>query len=791
MIMMKRVIHIFLTFALLLSTSTHTGFGARTSFRAGTLLAEAEECVENGNFEHAISLADSVVRNSASDLIKIQAIDVLCRAYGAMALPTPAEEMYKAGINLFKQSSHWNESLEQNSDYQRFVFNYAQFLATMGRYEDCMRFIEEIDSPLRTEFDYRLKGLKAMALRGMGKYEEALSLLGDVIEMAEETDSTSSTLPTLLNNRGFVNSELKDYESAVKDLTKVVELTGGKNREIARANLALALCGNGDFEQALTLIDTALSGLKKIVGSKDRDYIIALRKKAEIQVRAGKKTEAVITFKDFFKREKNRLADFLPLMNPNTRLNYWTQAKPLLSKCFLVEESDPEFFFDVALMRRETSLLSRGETTDIINRINVDGRALSRHLSPDEALVAFVTYKDVDDKVKYAAVTLDNKGTSKFVELFYEDFVYKPDGNGVSIYDKLLSENPDDKMSLYTDSVLANRIWKPILNVLPKRVKEIHFAPEGVFHLMGIENLPFDGKDRYRLMRRFSLTDLVNKTDEASKGLEGPKLFVGGLDYDRPDNDSNMSVERPNHEAYNELRREIRGASSIFSYLPGTLNEIESASSVVENSTTTTKLTEREFKKSAIKYPWIHLATHGYALDCGVMGHSLPADSMGYDITMNRSGVALTGANICGENGAIEDGVLSAREICDLDLRDTDMVILSACQTAKGMITDESASGLIRALKIAGVRTIVASLWEVDDNSTVIFMKTFYEGLSRGLNRTDAFENARKTTAETLRQIPVRKFSAASMSGRRTGEFVDSYPYGNPWYWAPFILIDP
>lgn len=128
----------------------------------------------------------------------------------------------------------------------------------------------------------------------------------------------------------------------------------------------------------------------------------------------------------------------------------------------------------------------------------------------------------------------------------------------------------------------------------------------------------------------------------------------------------------------------------------------------------------------------VHVATHGYSLNFGVRRRpEFMADSVALDRSLAGSGLALSGANLGYLESEGEDGLLSAREICLMDLSGVDFVVMSACRTALGDISDEGAAGLVRALKMAGVKTIIATLWEVDDLSTMAFMRAFYDALGR------------------------------------------------------------
>ena len=92
----------------------------------------------------------------------------------------------------------------------------------------------------------------------------------------------------------------------------------------------------------------------------------------------------------------------------------------------------------------------------------------------------------------------------------------------------------------------------------------------------------------------------------------------------------------------------------------------------------------------------------------------------------------------------VQDGILTAKEISTLDLRETDIVVLSACETAQGVITGEGVFGLQRAFKMAGAKTIMMTLWQVNDRATNLFMTSFFRHYSQGMSKRQAFRLAQQ-----------------------------------------------
>ena len=113
----------------------------------------------------------------------------------------------------------------------------------------------------------------------------------------------------------------------------------------------------------------------------------------------------------------------------------------------------------------------------------------------------------------------------------------------------------------------------------------------------------------------------------------------------------------------------------------------------------------------------------------------------------------------------VEDGILTARDVSQMNLLNTELVVLSACQTGLGDVKgSEGVYGLQRAFKMAGARYLMLSLWKVPDETTKEFMVTFYRHLSSGMTIRDSYRNTQK-----------------ELSGK--------YP-NDPFKWAAFILIE-
>lgn len=128
------------------------------------------------------------------------------------------------------------------------------------------------------------------------------------------------------------------------------------------------------------------------------------------------------------------------------------------------------------------------------------------------------------------------------------------------------------------------------------------------------------------------------------------------------------------------------------------------------------------------------------------------------------------------------DGILSARELSEQDLSNVNLLVLSACQSGLGYICTDGVYGLQRGLKTAGVKAIIASLWSVDDQATMLLMIKMYEYLKQGKPLHEAFSKARSYLKTTTIQ---KRYHRSQLP-----DLIVEKRYDEPKYSDAFILID-
>jgi CHAT domain-containing protein len=330
---------------------------------------------------------------------------------------------------------------------------------------------------------------------------------------------------------------------------------------------------------------------------------------------------------------------------------------------------------------------------------------------------------------------------------------------------------------------LFDLIWKPI-DPLLQNVKTVFFAPEGLLTKVSFASLIYpNGKflfDKYQLQNLFSTKSIATGKSEFLFSKDMNATIYGGIhyftelanqikatkQYQGKKISNSTFVDNVNSNDYS------RGGEWV--YLKGTLTEVEQISQIMEQNKIKMSLlsgvngVEESFKALSGRSPSIiHIATHGFYINNESKDTDASAGSKNVQNPMFRSGLIMAGANRVWTGKSIpdglDDGILTAYEVSMLDLSNTKLVVLSACETGLGDIKgSEGVYGLQRAFKMAGVKYILMTLWEIRDEVTVEFMTTFYKQWLKGKDIHEAFKFA---------QDEMRKKYEAN-------------------YWAAFVLVE-
>jgi len=457
-------------------------------------------------------------------------------------------------------------------------------------------------------------------------------------------------------------------------------------------------------------------------------------------------------------------------------------TKPIAERRFVAEVEDEAEGYEKTLTR---SLPSFSEA-----RRGLHWQDVRDSMPPGESAVEFIQYRyhtpKATDSTMYAALVLrPGWEQPRFVPLFEEkELSQLLNCEGLDVSECISISYPKSKVS-----PLYSLLFQPLEPHLAG-AKTIVFAPAGQLHLLNFSAIGIGGdsilSQKYRLIQVGSTRQLMNRDSLSSEKTQAAAFLFGGVQY----NMDSTAILAANAKLETLPAFKSRGAPELvfshidstmqarpFNYLQGTAEEVENIRPVIQNrdiavhTFTGFEATEEAFKYIGLTAPpprVLHLATHGFFFpnpkntnaERGLRNNE-PVFKIS-DHPMIRSGLVLAGGNYAWEAGKpagpdLEDGILTAYEISQTNLRGTELVVLSACQTGLGDLhTNEGVYGLQRAFKIAGARYLVMSLWEVLDSATQEFMTLFYQKwLSENLPLPDAFRATQAAMREKYPDQPM------------------------------------
>lgn len=745
------------------------------------LRKKANDAKQNGNVREAVTLYTEIIEQldeKDSRLVEV---------YGNRAYCNKHLGNYTIAL------TDYDKAIENASNkYQTILkLNKSDLLIILGLYSDAESILESISTNDVNIELHRIANLSTV-YQCRGNFTKCIYFLNNVINRTHDRKTKSIAL----QNRAFAYMELaKDsILLSIHDFSEAISLMDPKSSDyfIVLSNKAIAEMKNNNLCKALEDINRSVDGLLKMCGSKHPDYQRALRKKALILQRSGDYKHSMEIYSSYISYQKKYVMNTFYDMSEQNRLDFWKTIKPNISEVFAFENYCPDFLLDVALFRREIALLGNADKDRIKSKFGINGQQLRNVLNGNEIALDFIRYQK-NDTTQYGAIivpSLKMRKPVKFIPLWTEEELHGYKVNNVLRLDSALcSNNMVHKDILYSDSLLSCYIWDKLDKELDKYdYEDVYFAPDGILHLLALEYLREDnGVCMHRIT---SLSQLLDR-NKYNISFDNKMLAVGGLNYD--DVQSERIEADVNHDAITQLRQYLesknRNWDNPFVYLDGTRVEIDSISYYSPfNTDTTTVQTEKQLKE-IIKnktYKIIHLSTHGYSLDVDVpfVPEAL-RDSITEDKSLLSSGIALTSANVAYKNENSEDGIISAREFCELDMSNIDLMVLSACQTGLGRFSDEGPAGLVRGLKKAGAGSLIVSLWSVSDEATTLFMNHLYKAI-REQSSPDihaAFNAARLNFSKE--QITNRYFDSKKMKTIRSKD-----TYNHPRFCNSFILID-
>lgn len=669
---------------------------------------------------------------------------------------------------------------QESSEYYISLNNLGELYFNQGNYKEALRTHKKC-----LEIKLRNKSISKLELAGSFnnlaksyKYSnENISAKQNYLKALEiqinEGGDVSNTISTY-TNLGFVNLDLKNYDEAQFDfeeslrlnLNKFTKLKTGlsskilfdiKNDLINSINILNNLCFVNDKVNNSTFNNwIALNGL---IGS---DFRLAMK-----EASYGDDTLLITIFNEI-NIKKNEL-------NKLNELNYG-----------LVDNKESK----IKQLKKEIEFkemeLSRNSKMFHLFKKTIKFQDVYSELKESDVFIDITNYPKTSfntnqwtDSTQYLVFITDSKDT-------IVDYVFIDDGTKIDqiVFDlyKQQASDIETKTDLKS-AIFYNSFWKPIADKIGD-AKTIYVSLGGVYNNINLNTLYNPETGKYLLEEKDirlvnSARDFVLSKEQEKKiyttntaALFGFPDFNGNTTVAVDSTDFLASTRDLNSFWLDSLTRGGLYAKP----LPATKIEVENISLTLKskgwqvNSYLAENASETNIKKQ--ESPRIlHIATHGYFFP------DIPIDKdntrfLGMDRQqvvqdpMLRSGLLFTGANktLKGEESKGENGLLSAAEASLLDLRETELVVLSACETGKGEVKNsEGVYGLRKAFSDAGAKNIIMSLWKVDDKVTQEFMSRFYEIWLN--DKTSIREAFNKTQLEIKAKYP------------------------EPYYWGAFILV--
>ena len=424
-----------------------------------------------------------------------------------------------------------------------------------------------------------------------------------------------------------------------------------------------------------------------------------------------------------------------------------------------------------------------------------DRQTIARVLPQASALVEFVRFHHFDFRAEYDRsdlrwkpahyvafiltadkpddVHLIDLGEADLIEASLEVFLTALTTEA-SVPRHMTAGRSPSKRASYTSSgrALRAKLFDPLLRALKGR-KRLFLSPDGDLSRLPFGVLPTgDGHpliDTYQISYLTTARDVLH-FNAPSIAQPAPPLVVADPDFDLSEGDEKVPASAATTIPRGRQSRDLNRDTLRFEHLPGTRIEGEQVAALLGVRPLLQRAALEGTLKASRSPRILHIATHGFFLP----DQQRTLDKEGTDVQMVgelmrsrlerfleqreenpllRSGLALAGANTWNRGGALppqaEDGLLTAEDVSGMDLLDTELVVLSACETGLGKVhVGEGVFGLRRAFVLAGARTLVMSLWKVPDAHTQELMGEFYSRLLEGQPRADALRAAQLAMKE-------------------------------------------
>ncbi|MDD3771729.1 MAG: CHAT domain-containing protein [Weeksellaceae bacterium] len=723
---------------------------------------------------------------------------------GGLAILYQKVKQYDKALILYKEILKHAQSIgTETSDYLVAVNNLGYLYQEIGMLDEAESYFDEALKVARKIYPENHSNLArqlsnlCLVYQLQGKYESALPLQIQSVEITKNSlGNKHESYAKYANNLAITYLRLEDYKKAIPLQQEVIQIFKEANRSHSEmtnyySNLALMHFGNKEYEksleahlQSMNLLNAYIQQAFGILSETEKEKFISSNqynfnliqshytflKDYKKEVDFGSAYDLELTIKSLILSSSQQMRETVLRSNHPEMLalyNKWIEDKNILAKEYVLPEAERSSDLYTLEINAETSEKILIIYAKNIKEPEVIGKTtwkdIQNHLKENEVAIEFSSFDYYDgkqwtDTIVYNALVLRKHDKQpQLVRLFLQ-----------SELDEILSISGDDQTlvsQIYRGSIVKSvkqdfakiydLIWKPLEEYLSEG-QTIYFAPSGTLHQIAFSAIKNkEGKylsDVYHLKQVSTTAKILENQNQ--KSYKNIALF-GGIDYEQGE----------------------------WSYLNGTLAEVENIKSKAEKSNlkviyqTGKTASEESFKSLNGKNSpdILHVASHGFFYpdpkkNLNENQFLIAQENVfqSSDNPLTRSGLLFSGANHFWNhskpNRTSEDGILTAYEVSNISLLNTELVVLSACETGLGDVKgSEGVFGLQRAFKSAGANYLLMSLWKVPDKETAEFMEEFYKNL---------FENKDIEQSFTKTQNHMKQ----------------KYP-DNPYSWAAFVLV--
>lgn len=736
---------------------------------------------------------------------KVRATNGLAIFYQTMGNYEAAEPLFKESVALLERSDE-----RATAEYSTTLQNLATLYQFQGKLTEASALLEktlEIDQKVfgdnHPQYAIALKNLGVLYQK-QGKLNNAQLLLERALQVTENVHGkdhpsyavTISNLAALYQDQGKYKEAERSWQQSVVLRKKLLgeehpdyarSLYGLANIHFAQGNLDQA----GDFFSVVTkqYLKQIRENFPSMSEKEKGAFYLKIKPVFEgyqdFCIQYFRKTPQAPKAAEILSQLYNvQLATKAILLNSSAKVRQqilasqdatvvasykqWLELKETIGRYYTLTSEERKGHEKISVLQERANDLEKSlsrSSSAFKNQFaqqELDAAAIRNALKPGEAAVEImrVRKKFKEDSVYYVGLILRP-------ELSSPALIIWPDG--ARLENRFYKYYRNTIKFHLVDTLSYNRFWKPLTKEL-QGVDHVYVSSDGIFNKVNLTSLQ-NPKNQKWVIDDFKLSLVSNTKEIAERTADDHSVTKDVHLYGYIDFNLNMD-QTQHHTTHPNLLTRNFGFSGDIPVLPGTNKEVDEIQNILKTASWNVAIhkmadaTEESVKK--IHNPKIlHVATHGFFMnDVDLLDSDDDESGKFLKNPLLRSGLLLAGAGVKEDDKdatVVEDGILTAYEAMNLTLDNTDLIVMSACETGLGEIRNgEGVYGLQRSFLVAGASAVMMSLWQVDDTATQELMVKFYSNWMSGDHKMDAFRKAQLSMKEK---------------------------YQSPFYWGAFIMV--